>query len=102
LPWKERKALDEKRSFIVDWEREEGSLAELCRRYEISRQTGTLPWDSRKAYLDRECGGDADLRREVDALLSQRTMNDSSSESRNPGATLTMLARDQPVAIVRC
>jgi transposase len=32
--------LDEKRSFIVDWEREEGSLAELCRRYEISRQTG--------------------------------------------------------------
>jgi transposase len=40
LPWKERKALDEKRSFIVDWEREEGSLAELCRRDEISRQTG--------------------------------------------------------------
>ena len=40
MPWKERKALDEKKSFIVDWEREEGSLAELCRRYEISRQTG--------------------------------------------------------------
>jgi putative transposase len=40
LPWKERKALDEKRSFIAEWERREEGLAELCRRYEISRQTG--------------------------------------------------------------
>jgi hypothetical protein len=40
LPWKERKPLDEKRSFIAEWERQEESLAELCRRYEISRQTG--------------------------------------------------------------
>jgi putative transposase len=40
LPWKERKVLDEKRSFIEEWERQEMSLAELCRRYEITRQTG--------------------------------------------------------------
>jgi transposase-like protein len=40
LPWKERKALDEKKSFIEEWERQEENLAELCRRYEISRQTG--------------------------------------------------------------
>jgi putative transposase len=40
LPWKERKALDEKRSFIEAWKRDEEGLAELCRRYEISRQTG--------------------------------------------------------------
>ena len=40
MPWKERKALDEKKNFIEEWEREDLSLAELCRRYEISRQTG--------------------------------------------------------------
>jgi putative transposase len=40
LPWKERKALDEKHSFIEEWKRQEEGLAELCRRYEISRQTG--------------------------------------------------------------
>jgi putative transposase len=32
--------LDEKKSFIEEWERQEENLAELCRRYEISRQTG--------------------------------------------------------------
>lgn len=40
MPWKERKALDEKRNFIEEWERREASLAELCQRYEISRETG--------------------------------------------------------------
>ena len=40
MPWKERKALDEKRNFIEEWERRETSLAELCQRYEISRETG--------------------------------------------------------------
>jgi putative transposase len=40
LPWKERKALDEKKRFIAQWERQTESLAELCRRYDISRQTG--------------------------------------------------------------
>jgi putative transposase len=40
LPWKERKALDEKKDFIEEWNRQEVSLAELCRGYEISRQTG--------------------------------------------------------------
>ena len=40
MPWKERKALDEKRSFIEEWNQDEEGLAELCRRYEISRQTG--------------------------------------------------------------
>jgi putative transposase len=40
LPWKERKALDEKKHFIEEWNRQDVSWAELCRRYEISRQTG--------------------------------------------------------------
>jgi transposase InsO family protein len=32
--------LDEKKSFIEEWQRDELSVAELCRRYEITRQTG--------------------------------------------------------------
>jgi len=32
--------LDEKQSFINEWNLDQVSLAELCRRYEISRQTG--------------------------------------------------------------
>ncbi len=40
MPWKQRKALDENKYFIEEWKRWEVSLAELCRRYEISRQTG--------------------------------------------------------------
>ncbi len=32
--------MDEKKDFIEEWKRQEVSLAELCRRYEISRQTG--------------------------------------------------------------
>jgi putative transposase len=60
LPWKERKPLDEKRSFIAEWERQEESLAELCRRYEISRQTG-YKWLERyqqegESGLEEHCG----------------------------------------------
>jgi len=40
VPWKQRKALDERRDFIEEWKCAETSLAELCRRYEVSRQTG--------------------------------------------------------------
>ena len=41
MPWKERKALDEKKSFIAEWEREEESLAELCRRMKLAGKTAT-------------------------------------------------------------
>jgi transposase InsO family protein len=39
MPWKETRALDLKKSFIKAWERNEYSLAELCRQNGISRQT---------------------------------------------------------------
>ena len=32
--------MDEKKEFIEEWKRQEVSLAELCRGYGISRQTG--------------------------------------------------------------
>jgi hypothetical protein len=44
---------------------------------------GALPLgpDSRKAYLDRECGDDSDLRSDVDSLLARRTQAEGFLES---------------------
>ena len=39
MPWNERKAVDQRRKFIQEWQQEEEGIAELCRRYEISRPT---------------------------------------------------------------
>jgi putative transposase len=40
MPWKERKAVDERRSFIEEWQKNEENFTELCRRFGIARQTG--------------------------------------------------------------
>ena len=38
MPWQETCVRDERTHFIVDWERDEESMAELCRRYSVSRK----------------------------------------------------------------
>jgi transposase InsO family protein len=40
MPWQARTALDQRKQFIEEWQLEQGGFAELCRKYEISRQTG--------------------------------------------------------------
>jgi transposase InsO family protein len=40
MPWQETCVMDERMSFIVDWQRQEATIAELCRYYGISRKTG--------------------------------------------------------------
>ena len=40
MPWQETWVRNERTHFIVDWERDEESMAELCRRYGVSRRTG--------------------------------------------------------------
>lgn len=40
MPWRETCPMDERHLFITDYLREEASVAELCRRYEVSRKTG--------------------------------------------------------------
>lgn len=40
MPWHETHVMDERMSFIVDWRRDEWSVAALCRRYGVSRKTG--------------------------------------------------------------
>jgi putative transposase len=40
VPWNEKSILDERVSFIIDWQRGEATVAELCRRYGVSETTG--------------------------------------------------------------
>lgn len=46
MPWKERKAVDERKSFIEEWKKGEEDFVELCRRFGIARQTG-YKWTKR-------------------------------------------------------
>jgi len=40
MPWKEMKAMEERRKFCLDMLKGEESVSELCRRYKVSRPTG--------------------------------------------------------------
>ena len=40
MPWKETSPMQVRLTFVVEWLKHETSMAELCRRYGISRQTG--------------------------------------------------------------
>src|SRR5947207_1400713 len=57
---------------------------------------GALPLgpNSRRAYLDRECGADSDLRSDVESLLALRTQAEGFLESQ-PNATETILVGPQ-------
>jgi transposase InsO family protein len=55
MPWDETCVMNERMAFIVDWQREEMTFAELCRFYGVSRKTG-YKWIGRF-----EAGGIADL-----------------------------------------
>jgi transposase-like protein len=37
MPWKDRSAMDEKASFILEWESGESTVSELCKSFGISR-----------------------------------------------------------------
>jgi putative transposase len=60
MPWHETCVMDERMAFIVDWQRDETSLAALCRRYGVSRKTG-YKWldrfeaDGMDGLKDRSC-----------------------------------------------
>lgn len=40
MPWKARTVVEQRLRFVMDWQQNEFSLAELCRQHEITRQTG--------------------------------------------------------------
>ena len=53
MPWKESRALDERKRFIEQWKKGEEDFAELCRRSGIARQTG-YKWAKRFAQAGEE------------------------------------------------
>jgi transposase InsO family protein len=46
MPWKESSLMEERFRFIEDWRSEDWTMAELCRRYDVTRATG-YKWLSR-------------------------------------------------------
>ena len=40
MPWKEIRIMDQRLQFLSTYQKEEMSVADLCREYEISRPTG--------------------------------------------------------------
>jgi transposase-like protein len=40
MPWNARTAVEQRKAFVGEWQLQQESLAELCRKYGISRQTG--------------------------------------------------------------
>ena len=40
MPWSETSTVDQKRLFVADYQRDSFAMAELCRRYGVSRPTG--------------------------------------------------------------
>jgi transposase InsO family protein len=40
MPWKERTAVEERKAFLIAWERREQSFSSLCRYFGVSRPTG--------------------------------------------------------------
>ena len=40
MPWKEMSPMEQRLEFVLRWSKHETSMAELCRAFEISRQTG--------------------------------------------------------------
>ena len=81
MPWMETRVSDQRMKFIVEYEFEEESMAELCRQYGISRKTG-YKWLAR--WLADGVGGLSDRSRaplghpnqvsaqQVEAILAAR------------------------------
>lgn len=40
MPWRETCVMEERMAFVVEWQRGEATMAELCRRFGVSRKTG--------------------------------------------------------------
>lgn len=60
MPWNARTALEQRKAFIEEWQVKQDDFAELCRKYEISRQTG-YKWVNR--FEAQGWAGLADLSR---------------------------------------
>lgn len=71
MPWKARTAVEERKKFIEEWQLQQDSFAELCRKFGVSRQAG-YKWVER--FESQGEGGLQDLRRAPH--LSPQAMSD--------------------------
>ena len=53
MPWRETSAMDERLRFVQDVHRPGWSIAELCRRYEVSRTARMSAADPPRWWMDR-------------------------------------------------
>lgn len=60
MPWKASSVVEERTRFVLEYERGDRSMAELCRIYAVSRQTGYTWWER---YCGAGLEGLRDLRR---------------------------------------
>src|SRR5215472_10636293 len=40
MPWQERTVMDQRKQFIEEWQRQQETFAEICRKHGVCRQTG--------------------------------------------------------------
>jgi transposase-like protein len=76
MPWKETSTLEQRKEFIARWQRGEDALAELCREYDVSRQTA-YKWihrfeDSGEAGLQERSRAPHQIAWSMPAGISQR------------------------------
>ena len=93
MPWKESKALDERKRFLKEWEKGEDDIAELCRRYGITRQTG-YKWAKRY----EQCGvrtTKAGFTVAMDNVVVGNLARLSSASQKEHGAVRLWEARDE-------
>src|ERR1039458_4593072 len=101
MPWKTSSAMEEKLRFVFEYDRDEQTMTELCRQFEVSRETGYV-WLRR--YRQHGAEGLAELNRAAErhpnqtaAVIEQAVLELRQAHMRwGPRKLKRILERDQP------
>src|ERR1017187_5332323 len=101
MPWKTSSAMEEKLRFVFEYDRDEQTMTELCRRFEVSRETGYV-WLRR--YRQHGAEGLAELNRaperhpnQTAPAIEQAVLELRQAHMRwGPRKLKRILERDQP------
>jgi len=101
MPWEVNTVLDQRRDFLTDYDRQELSLAELCRAYHISRVTGykwCARWltDPQAGLSDRSRAPQAHPNRLAAELADQIVALRTAHPYWGPRKLRARLVREQP------
>lgn len=101
MAWKERCVMDERVNFIADLNKSEWSMAELCRRYGISRETG-YKWKRRyelegaRGLHDRSRAPLSHPHRVGDTVIGRIVERKGEHPTWGPRKIVASLERDEP------